>query len=219
MESFAYTYLLLDTSTKQALIIDPVDTLIDEYFQELSGYDLKLILDTHLHADHVTGAYLLQQETKADYGLAVPSAGVDLCLSDQQIIIIGTITLTVLSTPSHTPDSVCFLVGNYVFTGDTLLIGKCGRTNFQNGSAAQLYDSITQKLFALPDSTIVYPGHDYQQRKVSTIGKEKNTNERIAHRSKAEFISIMDNLHLPRPAMMDIAVSANMKCGRRSNRN
>ncbi len=219
IENSTYTYLLLDTPTHQALIIDPVDTHYREYLRELSGYTLGLILDTHLHADHVTAAHLLQQETDADYGLAVPLEGVDTILSDQQIITVGDITITVLSTPGHTPDSVCFLVGNYLFTGDTLLIGKCGRTDFQDGSAAQLYDSITQKLFALPDSTLVYPGHDYQQRKVSTIGQEKNTNERIAHCSKAEFISIMDNLHLPPPAMMDLAVPANRKCGRRSDRN
>lgn len=213
--SSTYTYLLLDEESRQAAIIDPVDTEVENYCRELNGYKLVLILDTHIHADHVTGAYLLKEKTKAQYGLHSTIAGVDISLVDNQIITIGNISLKIIATPGHTAESVCFLVDTFLFTGDTLLIGKCGRTDFQGGSAADLYDSVTQKLFTLPDDTVVYPGHDYAGNKYSTIGNEKENNGRLSNRTKEEFIELMDNLNLPKPKMMDVAVPINMKCGRR----
>lgn len=213
--SSTYTYLLLDNNLKDAVIIDPVDTEVERYLQELKGYNLRFILDTHIHADHVTGANLLKQKTKALYGLKANFENVDISLYDNQVLTVGNIKIKVIFTPGHTAESVCFLVDNYCFTGDTLLIGKCGRTDFQEGSAADLYDSVTKKLFALSNETIVYPGHEYEGRKASTIGREKNNNIRLANKTKEEFIGIMNNLNLPKPKMMDIAVPANLKCGRR----
>ena len=212
--SSTYTYVLLDVQTKQAVIIDPVDTQVEKYIQEIQGYVLKLIIDTHIHADHVTGAYLLKQKTGARYGLNAQFDGVDIQLSDGMVIPIGTISLRFFATPGHTAESVCIVVDTYVFTGDTLLIGKCGRTDFQNGDAGALYDSVTQKLFTLSSNIIVYPGHDYEGRTHSTIGNEQNHNLRLSNKSKEEFIRIMNTLNLPKPKMMDIAVPANMRGGK-----
>ena len=213
--SSTYTYLLLDEESKQAVIIDPVDTEVEKYLQELQNYYLKLILDTHIHADHVTGAALLKKKTDAKYGLRAQINGVDIVLYNNQVITIENINIKIVTTPGHTPESVCFLVDTVVFTGDTLLIGKCGRTDFQGGSAEQLYDSVHQQLLTLPDSTIIYPGHEYESKTHSTIGWERKHNSCLAHKTRAEFIEIMNNLNLPRPKMMDVAVPANMKCGRR----
>lgn len=213
--SSTYTYLLFDQQLRQAVIIDPVDTEVKIYLQELEGSTLKLILDTHLHADHVTAAAVLKEKTDAHYGLNAALEGVDLPLQDGQIITIGSIKIKVISTPGHTVESVCFLVDSLLFTGDTLLIGKCGRTDFQGGSAAALYNSVTQKIFTLPDDIMVYPGHEYDGRTHSTLGWEKKNNSRLAHKTKEEFIAIMDNLNLPYPKTMGVAVPANMKCGRR----
>ena len=193
-ESSAYTYLLRDENSKLALIIDPVETQVEWYVQELQGYTLQLILDTHIHADHITAAWLLKQRTGGKYGLSVPGPTVDMVLQDGLILNVGTITIKVLATPGHTAESVCFLVGNTLFTGDTLLIGKCGRTDFQGGSAGALYDSVMNKLFTLPDYMLIYPGHDYEQRTSSTLGQEKQTNARLAGKTKEEIIQIMKNL-------------------------
>ena len=212
--SSTYTYVLLDVQTKQAVIIDPVDTQIEKYLQELVGYTLKLIIDTHIHADHITGAYLLKQKTGARYGLNVHAEGVDVVFSDGMVLSIGDIQLQIIATPGHTAESVCIVVDTFVFTGDTLLIGKCGRTDFQNGDAGALYDSVTKKLFTLSSNIIVYPGHDYEGRTQSTIGDEQKHNLRLANKSKEEFMQIMNTLNLPKPKMMDIAVPANMRCGK-----
>ena len=214
-KSSTYTYLLLDRDLRDAVIIDPVDSDVERYLQELQGYTLRFILDTHIHADHVTGAYLLKQRTKANYGLGTELAGVDLVLQDGKFIKVGGVDIRILATPGHTPESICLLVEKALFSGDTLLIGRCGRTDLQGGSAEALYHSVTKKLFTLPDDTIVYPGHEYEGRTHSTLGWEKENNIRLAHKTKAEFIHIMDNLNLPYPRMMDVAVPANLKCGKK----
>lgn len=213
--SSAYTYVLFDSITKNAIIIDPVDSEVDCYLKELAGYNLKLILDTHLHADHITGAFLLKQKTKAQYGLSVKLDCIDVLLKDHQTITIGNIEIKIIATPGHTSESVCFLVENNIFTGDTLLVGKCGRTDFQNGDPGKLFDSVTKKLFILPDNMVVYPGHDYEGKTSSTVGQEKKNNLRLVNKTREEFIHIMNNLNLLKPKMMDIAVPANMQCGRK----
>jgi len=177
---------------------------------------LRLILETHAHADHVTSAGRLRHLTGAR--AAVPSgcgiAPAELQLIEGDRIAFGSAeTIDVLHTPGHTAGSMCYLWRGNLFTGDTLLIDGCGRTDFQGGSAAALYDSITRKLFALPDATRVWPGHDYKGQSVSTIGWEKGHNARLAGRSREDFIALMDGLDLPHPKLIDVAVPANRKLG------
>jgi sulfur dioxygenase len=214
-QSSTYTYILFDETSKKAVIIDPVDVDMEKYVNELKDYTLVLILDTHVHADHITGASLLKDETGAKYGVLAGFKGVDVTLQDNQILQVGDMQIKVITTPGHTSDSVCFLSGENLFTGDTLLIGKCGRTDFQKGSSSELYDSVTQKLFTLPNETIVYPGHDYAGNTKSSIGQEKELNLRLANKTREEFVDIMDNLNLSYPKMMNLAVPANKRCGRK----
>lgn len=216
-QSFTLTYIVADVATKHALIIDPVDHQIerDLAFLERHGLALRYTLETHAHADHITSAGLLRQRTgalsAAPFNCGVAPA--DLHLEEGAAISIGSETLKVIETPGHTAGSICYLWRDAVFTGDTLFIGSCGRTDFQGGSAGDLYDSITQKLFSLPDATLVYPGHDYKGNRVSTIGVEKRTNPRLAGKGRDEFITLMNALDLPKPTMMDIAVPANRNLG------
>lgn len=217
-DSSTYTYLLADEETREAIIVDPVLERVDEYVSLLNelGLTLTCALDTHVHADHVTGAGALRKRTGCNTGLSA-HAGVgcaDLLLREGAGIHAGAITLRVLETPGHTPTCLSYVTDGMVFTGDALLIGKCGRTDFQGGDAGQLYDSITQKLFALPDDTVVYPGHDYEGRTHSTIGEEKRNNPRL-QLDRDAFVRFMNELNLPEPRRMKEAVPANRACGER----
>ncbi len=215
--SGTYTYVLFDVVSRDALIIDPVEEQIERDLSELQTYGLKLAwtVETHAHADHITSAGQLAEHagarTAAPEGCGITTAAVQL--KDGDTLSFGGEQIIALHTPGHTAGSMCYLWGNHVFTGDTLLINGCGRTDFQSGSAEDLYRSITQVLFALPDATTVWPGHDYQGRTHSTIGAEKARNARIAGKSLAEFVAIMAALDLPRPKRIDEAVPANLSSG------
>jgi len=215
--SSTYTYVLFDEATRDALIIDPVDDQVERDLATLRQYGLRLVwtVETHAHADHITSAAQLAEHagarTAAPAGCGIATAAVQLQHGAE--LRFGNETLRALHTPGHTAGSMSFVWREHVFTGDTLLIDGCGRTDFQSGSASALYDSITKVLFALPDATTVWPAHDYQGRTHSSIGAEKAGNARIAGKSQAEFIAIMDALHLPRPKRMDEAVPANLSSG------
>ena len=224
-ESSTYTYLLADERSRKAALIDPVDSELHLYLRLLDELNLELIyaLDTHVHADHVTALGLLR-ETLGCQTLVGFEGEVDCAssgLKDGQIINVGDIEIHVLFTPGHTDDSFTFLVEDqgekYLFSGDTLLIRGTGRTDFQNGDAGRLYDSLHNKLLTLPDETRVYPGHDYKGWTVSSIGEEKHTNPRLEPATKEAFIELMNNLDLPNPKMMDVAVPANRTCGLNKN--
>lgn len=220
-ESSTYTYLVADTASRQAALIDTVREKVDRDLRLVDELDLRLvlILDTHVHADHVTGAGLLRERTGAkSIASSLGAPCVDRAVHGGETVELGALRFDVLGTPGHTDDGVCFRLGGAVFTGDTLLIRGCGRADFQNGDAGALYDSITRVLFALPEDTVVWPGHDYNGMTSSTIGEEKRHNKRLfgpgGLRTRDEFIAVMDNLHLPRPKMIDMAVPANKACGR-----
>ncbi|MDZ7925112.1 MAG: MBL fold metallo-hydrolase [Marinagarivorans sp.] len=221
-ESSTYTYLLGCENTRQAVLIDTVKSEVDRYLQLLQELDLTLayVLDTHTHADHITGAGDLRNLTGAKtlLGEEAHSACVSQSLHHGAVIKVGQLSITALHTPGHTDDSYCFVVDNngqhYVFTGDTLLIRGTGRTDFQNGSAADQYASLFEKLLTLPANTWVYPGHDYKGWTVSTLAEEKAHNPRLQVNDVAEYEALMNNLKLPNPKMMDIAVPANRACGK-----
>jgi glyoxylase-like metal-dependent hydrolase (beta-lactamase superfamily II) len=215
--SSTYTYLLACSRTRQAVIVDPVREQSDRdrrVVQE-AALTLAYILETHVHADHVTGARRLREISGAQTAVSrhCGAVGFDRLLDDGDFIVFGDEVLRVIATPGHTPGSTCYLWRDRLFTGDTLLIGGCGRTDFQRGDPASLYQSITQRLFRLPDDTLVYPGHDYKGRHVSTIAEERLTNPRFAGKSQEEFIEIMENLKLPLPSRFDEAVPANLHGG------
>ncbi|MGX8882756.1 MBL fold metallo-hydrolase [Methylovorus sp. SPW-M1] len=213
--SSTYTYLITDGD--QALLIDPVITEIDIYLALLAEHRLELAwtLETHVHADHITAGGELRQRigSRSAVGALCGASAADRQLKDGDTVQLGNEQLQVIATPGHTPGSVSFLWKDSVFTGDSLLINGCGRTDFQGGDAGVLYDSISQRLFTLPDETLVYPGHDYQGRRVSCIGQEKTINPRLAGKSRDAFIKIMASLDLPKPRLIDIAVPANRRCG------
>ncbi len=215
--SCTYTYLLLDPATRQGALIDPVTEQFERDMQMIEelGVELHFVIETHAHADHITSAGMMRQRTGAKivFGAAAGVDGVDIALEDGDTFDIGGFTVTALATPGHTSGCTSYVVDGNVFTGDALLIRGCGRTDFQQGNAAQLYDSITQKLFTLPDDTRVFPGHDYQGRTVSTIGDEKQWNPRIGGgKTQAQFVDIMSNLNLATPKRINEAVPANMEC-------
>lgn len=218
-DSCTYTYVLFDQTTREALIIDPVEEQIERDLATLREYGLRLVwtVETHAHADHVTSsgklAELAGARTAAPAGCGIGTAGRQLQDGDE--LVFGDERLRALHTPGHTAGSMSYLWRDHVFTGDALLIGGCGRTDFQSGSASELYRSLTQVLFALPDATTVWPGHDYQGRTSSTIGHEKASNPRVAGKSEAEFVAIMNALNLPRPRRIDEAVPANLTSGLR----
>jgi sulfur dioxygenase len=215
-ESSTYTYLIADERTRRAALIDPVREHVDRDLTQLRELGLELVyaLDTHTHADHVTGAGLLRERSGCKTVTATSAAPcADLHLRDGDALELGDLRIHVLETPGHTDDSLSYLVEGAVFTGDALLIRAAGRTDFQNGSAELLYDSITRRLFALPDDTRVYPGHDYRGLTVSTIGEEKEFNARIAGRTREEFVRLMAGLNLPAPKKIAEAVPANRACG------
>jgi sulfur dioxygenase len=211
--------VLFDEVTRDALIIDPVDDQVERDLALIRENGLKLAwaVETHAHADHITSAGLLAEHagarTAAPHGCNIGTAGTQLQHGDT--LRFGGEQVEAMHTPGHTAGSMCYLWRSHVFTGDTLLIDGCGRTDFQSGSATALYRSITEMLFRLPDDTMVWPGHDYQGRSHSTIGQEKRGNARVAGKTLAEFKSIMDELNLPRPKRIDEAVPANQSSGLR----
>ncbi len=217
-ESSTYTYILSAPDSRDAVIIDPVDRHWQRDLAHVERLGLKLthVLETHAHADHVTSAGKLRALTGAK--ACVPSGcGIEpaeVQLQDGDLIRFGQREhIAVIHTPGHTAGSMCYLWRGNLFTGDTLLVDGCGRTDFQGGSAENLYDSVTRKLFGLDDATRVWPGHDYRGQSVSTIGWEKRHNARLAGRSRAEFVALMAALNLPRPKLMDVALPANRKLG------
>ncbi len=217
--SGTYTYLLASRRGGEALIIDPVLEKVDRYIQLVNELDLKLVkaVDTHLHADHITGLGALRDRTQCITVMGENSKVdvVSMRLSEGDKLTIEGIALDVLYTPGHTDDSYSFLMRDRVFTGDTLLIRGTGRTDFQNGDPRAQYDSIFNKLLRLPDETMVFPAHDYKGETVSTIGEEKAFNPRLQVKSVDEYADLMNSLNLPNPKMMDVAVPANMRVGPR----
>jgi glyoxylase-like metal-dependent hydrolase (beta-lactamase superfamily II)/rhodanese-related sulfurtransferase len=215
--SGTYSYLLASRAGGEALILDPVLEKVDRYCQLLRELDLKLVkaVDTHLHADHVTGLGELRDRTHCVTIMGEQSKAdvVAMRVSEGDRVMIEGITLDVMYTPGHTDDSYSYLMGDRVFTGDTLLIRGTGRTDFQNGSARAQYDSIFGRLLRLPDETMVFPAHDYKGDTVSTIGEEKRFNPRLQVGSAEEYIELMGNLNLPNPKLMDVVVPANMHVG------
>lgn len=215
--SGTYSYLLASRAGGEALILDPVLEKADRYCQLLRELDLRLVkaVDTHLHADHVTGLGELRDRTQCITIMGEQSKAdvVSMRVSDGDKVMIEGLSLDVMYTPGHTDDSYSYLMGDRVFTGDTLLIRGTGRTDFQNGSSRAQYESIFNRLLKLPDETMVFPAHDYKGDTVSTIGEERRYNPRLQVRSVDEYIELMANLKLPNPKMMDVAVPANMHVG------
>ena len=214
-KSSTYTYIISSGKGREALIIDPVIEHSDEYLKILENLELKLVkvIDTHIHADHISGLNELNKRTNCTriMGEKSKSEVVDIKLKDNENLNIENIELKAIYTPGHTDCSYCYLMNDRVFTGDTLLINGTGRTDFQNGSPLEAYDSLFNKLLKLPEKTLVYPAHDYNGKKNSTIENERNSNPRLQVSSKEEYAEIMNNLNLSNPKMMDIAVPANLK--------
>jgi sulfur dioxygenase len=213
----SYTYLIASSKGREALIIDPVLDNVEEYINLLNKLNLKLVkvIDTHIHADHITAASELKKQTNCTtiMGEQTPADTVELKVKDEEIIKLDQLEIKALHTPGHTSDSFSFLMNDYLFSGDTLLINGTGRTDFQNGSAKDAYNSIFNKLLKLPEKTLLYPAHDYNGEKVSSIGKEKKFNPRLQVSGENEYAEIMNNLNLPEPKMMDVNVARNIKLG------
>ena len=216
-KSSTYTYLIASSKGREALIIDPIIENVDKYITLLNELDLKLVkvIDTHIHADHVTGASKLKNQTQCVtiMGNHTPAEAVDIKIKDEETIQLDQLTVKALYTPGHTSDSFSFLMDNYLFSGDTLLINGTGRTDFQNGDAKEAYNSIFNRLLKLPDETLLYPAHDYNGEKVSTIGKEKKMNPRLRVNNVNEYIEIMNNLNLKKPNEIDFNIASNLKMG------
>ncbi len=222
-DTFTYTYLVADLAKKLAALIDPVDTHIEFYLSMLKndGLELKYVLDTHTHADHISANGLLRQKTgcKTLIGEQAQAKCIDQSLKDGDILYTGAVAIEIIHTPGHTDDSFSFFIKDkgqgYLFTGDTLLINGSGRTDFQNGDARDQYHSLFEKLLTYPGDTIIYPGHDYNGLKASSVKKELEHNPRLQVKNEAEYIELMNNLNLPNPKYMDVAVPANRACGDR----
>ena len=214
-KSSTYTYIISSGKGREALIIDPVIENTDKYIKILKNLDLKLVkvIDTHIHADHISGLNELSKKTKCSKIMGEKSSSevLDIRVKESEKIKIENIELIAMYTPGHTDCSYSFLMNDRVFTGDTLLINGTGRTDFQNGNALDQYESIFKKLLKLPEKTLVYPAHDYNGKKYSTIRDEKNNNPRLQVTSAEEYIKIMSNLKLDNPKMMRIAITANKK--------
>jgi glyoxylase-like metal-dependent hydrolase (beta-lactamase superfamily II)/rhodanese-related sulfurtransferase len=215
--SSTYTYLIASRKGGEALLVDPVFEKTDRYLKLLEELDLRLVkvIDTHVHADHVTAMGALRDHTNCVtvMGEQSPVDVVSMRVTDGERVTIEGINMTALYTPGHTDDSYCFQMDDRIFTGDTLLIRGTGRTDFQNGDAGAQYDSLFGRLLSLPEQTLIYPAHDYKGDMVSTIGEEKAYNPRLQVSSRAAYIELMNNLNLPNPKMMDVAVPENIKMG------
>ena len=215
--SSTYTYLIASAKGREALIIDPVLENIEQYIKLLNELDLKLVkvIDTHIHADHITAASKLKNITNCTtiMGEHTPSDIVEIKVKDDEKIYVDKLEIKVIYTPGHTKDSYSFLMNDYLFSGDTLLINGTGRTDFQGGNSKDSYNSIFNRLLKLPEETLLYPAHDYNGQTVSTIGKEKKFNPRLQVNSVNEYIDIMNNLNLSKPKLMDINVASNIKLG------
>ncbi|MDD9890062.1 MAG: MBL fold metallo-hydrolase [Gammaproteobacteria bacterium] len=216
--SNSYTYLFGCEETGKAVLVDPVVPTLERDLEAISKLGMKLVstLETHIHADHITAALALREAVNCKIGFPaidnLPCA--DIHIKDEEPLRFGSIAINPIFTPGHTDDHFSFLVNDKLLSGDSLLIDGCGRTDFQNGDAAILYRSITEKLFRLPDETLVYPGHDYNARWVSSIAQEKARNSRIAiGTSEAQFVKTMAELKLPHPNFIDYAVPGNLLCG------
>ncbi len=215
--TFTFTYLVIDEATRSAALIDPVHEQLERDLTVIAelGVDLRYVLETHVHADHVTSAGLIADRTGAITAASDRGAA---CLArrlhDGDVIELGETRLRVVETPGHTQDSLSFAAPGHVFTGDALFVRGTGRTDFQSGDAGRLYDAITTRLFTLPDETVVWPGHDYHGFSSSTIAEERLCNPRLAGKSRDEFIALMSQLELPPPKQIARAVAANLKCGR-----
>ena len=216
-KSSTYTYIIASAEGREALIIDPVLENVEDYIKLLTELNLKLVkvIDTHIHADHVTGAGKLRDKTQCVtiMGEHTPTDAVEIKVKDEEIIKLDQLKIKALYTPGHTSDSFSFLMDNYLFSGDTLLINGTGRTDFQNGNSKDAYNSLFNRLLKLPDETLVYPAHDYKGEKVSSIGKEKKLNPRLQVSNVEEYIEIMNNLNLKKPAAIDFNVANNLKLG------
>ena len=214
-KSSTYTYIISSGKGREALVIDPVIENTDEYIKILESLELRLtkVIDTHIHADHITGLNELNKRTNCTriMGEKSKSEVIDLRIKDNETIKVENIELKSIYTPGHTDCSYSYLMNDRVFTGDTLLINGTGRTDFQSGSSYDAYDSLFNKLLKLPEKTLVFPAHDYNGKKNSTIENEKNNNPRLQVSSKEEYAEIMNNLNLEDPEMMDVAVLANLK--------
>lgn len=215
--SSTYTYLIASAKGREALIIDPVLENVEQYIKLLNELDLKLVkvIDTHIHADHITAASKLKNKTNCTtiMGEHTPSDAVEIKVKDNEIIYVDKLEIKVIYTPGHTKDSYSFLMDDYLFSGDTLLINGTGRTDFQGGNSEDSYNSIFNRLLKLPEETLLYPAHDYNRQTVSSIGKEKKFNPRLQVNSINEYIDIMNNLNLSKPKLMDINVASNIKLG------
>ncbi len=220
IETGTYTYLLAAQAGGEALLIDPVENNTKQYLTLIDELDLNLVVavDTHVHADHITALGTLRDQTSCTtiMGAQTKAECVSSTVKEGQKIRIAGIELDVLYTPGHTDDSYSFVMKDRIFTGDALLIRGTGRTDFQNGDPYQAYDSLFNKILKLPEETIVLPGHDYKGWTTSTIGEEKSFNSRLQVKNADEYAEIMNNLNLPDPKYMDIAVPANLKCGRKT---
>ena len=216
-KSSTYTYLIASAKGREAVIIDPVIENVDSYIALLNELNLKLVkvIDTHIHADHITGASKLKQFTNCStiMGEHTPADTVEIKVKDNEIIKIDQIEIKAIYTPGHTSDSYSFLMNKYLFSGDTLLINGTGRTDFQNGNSKDAYNSIFNRLLKLPEETILYPGHDYNGKKFSTIGNEKKFNPRLQVKNVDEYIELMSNLNLAKPKLIDSNVSRNINLG------
>jgi len=220
-ESSTWSYIVYDIDARKALIIDPVLDQFERDFQHITemGLTLAYVLETHVHADHVTAASAFKDrcDSQIVYGAFNDIQGADHLLKEGQEVRIGKTALKVISTPGHTKGCVCYHAPGALFTGDTLMVRACGRTDFQDGSAQTLYKSVHDKIFSLPEGTKIYPAHDYKGMLCSTIGEEKTHNPRLGNdKSESEFVEIMQNLNLEHPKKIDIAVPANLKAGRLS---
>lgn len=215
-ESSTYTYLIADPGSGEAALIDPVREQLERDLRLLDELGLRLayVLETHVHADHITAAGLLRERTGARTAASAAGAPcVDVRLHHGKQLALGSLLITALETPGHTDDGMSFLCEGHVFTGDTLLVRGCGRSDFQNGDPGQLFDSISVVLFGLPGDTAVWPAHDYRGLTCSTIAEERRFNPRLAGKSREEFIRLMNGLTLPLPERLAQAVPANRACG------
>lgn len=217
-ETSTYTYLFADQALGEAILVDPVLEQVERDVRLLKelGLTLRYCLETHIHADHITGTAKLRELTGCQG--VVPANAQAICadrfIQDGELLELGDIKIEAIATPGHTDSHMAYLVNQtYLLTGDALLIHGCGRTDFQSGNAGALYDSVTQRLFTLPDETLVYPGHDYRGHTVSTIGEQKRWNPRFVDRDRQDFVALMASLNLPNPKKIMEAVPANEKCG------